>query len=349
MISFASDYIEGCHPRILQVLDETNLEQTEGYGTDPYCDEAREWIRQRFQCPDADVHFLVGGTQTNLLIIAAALRPHEGVISADSGHINVHETGAIEATGHKVLALPCRDGKLNAAEVDNVFSDHETEPSREHMVKPGMIYVSNTTELGTIYKKEELHELYQVARKWDVPLYIDGARLGSALMAPGQDLRAEDLPKICDAFSIGGTKNGLLFGEALVILKDSLKKDFRYIQKQRGAMLAKGRLLGLQFKEVFRDELFFEMAAHENEMAKQLADGLKELGVRFAAEAVSNQIFVVLPNESLRELEKDFVFEVQAKGEKASEIRLCTSWATREEAVRAFLDALRPLSVATAD
>lgn len=346
MISFASDYVEGCHPRILQVLEETNLEQTEGYGTDPYCQEAREQIREVFACPQADVHFLVGGTQTNLLAVTAALRPHEGVIAVLSGHINVHETGAIEAAGHKVLALQGENGKLSAGQVEAALRAHRDEPTREHMVKPGMIYLSNTTELGTLYGKEELRRLYQLAREWQLPLYIDGARLGSALTARGQDLRPEDLPELCDAFSIGGTKNGLLFGEALVILNESLKKDFRYIQKQRGAMLAKGRLLGLQFRELFRDRLFFELAEHENEMARILAEGLSGLGVRFAAEAVSNQIFILLPNATLSQLEKDFVFEVQAAGEKESEIRLCTSWATREESVRAFLEALAPLSVA---
>ena len=252
MYYFKNDYSEGCHPRVLEALTRTNLKSTVGYGMDPYCTQAAELIRDAIQCPHADVHFLVGGTQTNQTAISAFLRPHQCAIAAESGHINVHETGAIEATGHKVITRPGVDGKLTPALIEALVDSHPD----EHMVKPGLVYLSLSTELGTIYTRAELQAISALCRELGLWLYVDGARLACGLTAESCDLVLADLPRLCDAFSIGGTKNGLLFGEALVIVNNALKPDFRYHIKQRGGMLAKGRLLGLQFSALFQDDLY---------------------------------------------------------------------------------------------
>lgn len=340
MISFASDYTEGCHPRILQRLVETNGEQTLGYGEDAYCQRARELIVQRLQAPQAHVHFFVGGTQVNTVAIKSILRPHEGVVCVQTGHINVHESGAIESTGHKVLVVDSPDGKMKPEALDKILSDYHNSPTYEHEVKPGLLYLSNTTETGSVYNKSELEAVCCVAKKWSLPVYLDGARLASALAAPGQTLRLEDLPQMVDAFTLGGTKNGLLFGEALVILNEAMKIDFRSIQKQQGALLAKGRLLGIQFETLFQDDLYLEIGLHENRQAQKLAEGMKALGVEFEQEPVSNQLFVRLDRSLLNLLSQKFIFEEQPTAEGMPVIRLCTSFATTDEAVSAWLEAL---------
>lgn len=308
MIQFQCDYAEGAHEKVLQKLAETNLEQTVGYGMDPYCEAAREKIRELCQTPEADVHFLVGGTQTNTTVIAAALRPYEGVIAADSGHINVHETGAIEACGHKVLALPSEDGKITAEQVETYYKLHINDDSSEHMVKPGMVYISQPTELGTLYTKAELEALYTVCRKNELFLFVDGARLGYGLMAADCDMKLPELAANCDVFYIGGTKVGALFGEAVVINHPALKKDFRYMIKQKGGMLAKGRLLGIQFLALLEDNLYFEISAHADRLAEKLREAIRAAGFSFLVESHTNQVFAILPVKHLRSLAESIVF-----------------------------------------
>lgn len=338
MILFNSDYTEGAHPRLLECLAKTNLEQTVGYGEDEYCEAAREAIRKACACPKADVHFLVGGTQANLTVITAALRPFQGVLCADSGHINVHETGAIEACGHKVLALPSKDGKITAEQIECEMELHLHDESREHTVQPKMVYISHPTEVGTLYTKEELEQLRQVCSAYGLYLFLDGARLGYGLMAPGTDVTLSDLAAYCDVFYIGGTKVGALFGEAVVITNPSLKTDFRYCMKQKGAMLAKGRLLGVQFLELFKDGLYFQISKHAIDMAMMLRDGLREKGYEFYMESVTNQQFIIIEDAKLEAIRKKFgITYMHRHCENQSVIRLCTSWATKEENVKAFL------------
>lgn len=340
MYSFRNDYSEGAHPRVLQALMDTNLEQTVGYGLDPRCETARETIRRLCAAPDADVHFLVGGTQTNLLVIEALLRPYEAVIAAHTGHVNVHETGAIEATGHKVCAVPSPDGKLTPALVESAVNSH----SSEHMVLPRLVYISNTTELGTVYTKAELTALRRCCDENGLLLYLDGARLGSALTSPENDLTLPDLAALTDAFYIGGTKNGALFGEALVLTVPN--DHFRWHIKQRGAMLAKGRLLGIQFQVLLEDGLYFDIARHANELAFRLRDGVAALGYSFPVPSPSNQQFPVLPNgviDRLREL--GYAFETDHAVDDAHTcVRFVTSWATPESAVERFLKDLTDAS-----
>ena len=338
MYSFRNDYSEGAHPRILQALSETNLVQTCGYGLDDYCAEAANLIRQGCGCPSADVHFVVGGTQANLLVIHALLRSFESVIGVTTAHVNVHETGAIEATGHKVCVAASPDGKLTPALVESVVSAH----SSEHMVSPRLVYLSDTTEIGTIYTKKELTALRCCCNEHGLLLFLDGARLGSALTAPGNDLTLSDLAALCDVFTIGGTKNGALFGEALVLTRDDIKPNFRWYMKQRGAILAKGRLLGIQFRELLRDGLYFDLSRHANSMAARLRQGLLEKGYFFPVDSPSNQQFPVLPNEVVRSLQAaGYEFEIDhAVDETHTCIRLVTSWSTPEAAVDSFLSDL---------
>ena len=338
MILFNSDYTEGAHPRILKKLMETNLEQTPGYGEDAYCEAAREAIRKVCDAPEADVHFLVGGTQANFTVISSALKPYHGVLCADTGHINVHETGAVEACGHKVLALPGKDGKITAEQIRNAHDLHWSDESHEHIAQPKMVYISHPTELGTLYTKGELEEIGRVCRECGLYLFLDGARLGYGLMAPGTDVTIADIAKICDVFYIGGTKVGAFFGEAVVIMNPQLKPDFRYCIKQKGGMLAKGRLLGIQFLELFRDGLYFEIAKHAIDMAMILKEGLKEKGYSFFMDSVTNQQFIMIEDEKLEKIrEKYGVTYQQRYDETHSVIRLCTSWATTEENVRSLL------------
>jgi len=340
MISFKNDYSEGAHPRILQAMLETNFKQETGYGEDSFSQEAKELIKQKLGNDTVDIHFLTGGTQTNLVAISAFLRPHEAAIAAQTGHIFVHETGAIEATGHKVLTVNVTDGKLTPAKVQEVLDIH----TDEHMVKPKLVYISNTTEVGTVYTKTELEDLSRFCREKGLYLFMDGARLGSALCSAGNDLELSDLPGLLDAFYIGGTKNGALLGEALVISNESLKTDFRYHMKQKGALLAKGRVIGIQFRELFREDLFYTCALHANKMAYKLRDGLKEAGVNFISESNSNQIFPVVSNSLLKELQKKYSFEIWAKpDEEHTVIRFVTSWATHEQDVDALIKDIQEL------
>lgn len=339
MILFNSDYTEGAHPKIMQRLMETNLEQTVGYGEDEYCETARDAIRKACDAPEADVHFLVGGTQANFTVISSALRSFQGVLCADSGHINVHETGAVEATGHKVLALPGTDGKINAKQVKEAFELHWKDDAHEHIVQPKMVYISHPTELGTLYTKAELEALHDVCQECGLYLYLDGARMGYGLAAPGTDVTLADVARYCDVFYIGGTKVGALFGEAVVICNPLLKPDFRYCIKQHGGMLAKGRLLGVQFLELFKDGLYYEISKHAIDMAMLLKDGLTKKGYTFFKESVTNQQFIILDDTKLEEITKKYGVTYQERyDESRSVIRLCTSWATKEEDVKAFLE-----------
>ena len=343
MIYFRNDYSEGAHPKVLQALVETNLVSTPGYGCDEYCACARELLRERFACPNADVHFLVGGTQTNLTAAAAFLRPWEAIIAADTGHIAVHETGAIEATGHKVYVVPGVDGKLAPDAIRTAVRDHQT-GTEEHMVLPRMVYVSDSTELGTIYTRAELQALSDTCRELGLYLYLDGARMAMALTAQGNDLVPEDFAQLCDAFYLGGTKNALLFGEALVIVNNALNPYFRNVMKQHGGMLAKGRLLGVQFAAILQDDLWLQTARHANELAQRLAAALTAMGVPLYAASPTNQVFPIFTNAQVEALRQDFSFEFIARvDENHSAIRFVTSWATRPEDVETLLEAVRSL------
>lgn len=340
MISFRNDYSEGAHPRVLEALARNNLTTTCGYGMDSFCDEARSVIRRRFACPDADVHFLVGGTIANTTVIAASLRPWEAVIAAETGHINVHETGAIEASGHKVCAIDAPDGKLTCALVREVLRRH-CDGQDEHMVLPRMVYVSNATELGTIYTKAELTALHKLCREKGLYLFLDGARMAASLVAQGNDLAPEDYAQCCDVFYIGGTKNGLLFGEAVVITNDALKPYFRNMIKQRGSMFAKGFLFGTQFCAYFEDELWLDMARHAVQQAQRIAAAAVEKGYRLYADSPTNQIFVILSHEQIAALGQRFAFECNGRVDETHEaVRFVCSWATRSEDVDALIDAL---------
>lgn len=338
MYSFKNDYSEGAHPNILNRLVVSNLEQTTGYGEDSYTLEAEELLKKEIGNPNAQIHLLSGGTQVNLTAISAFLRPHEAAIAVHTGHIFTHETGAIEATGHKVIAMVSEDGKMTPGLVQEAVDMH----TDEHMVKPKLVYISNSTEIGTIYSKEEIVALSEVCKANNLIFYMDGARLGSALCARDNDVTMQDIASYVDAFYIGGTKNGALIGEALIIINDKLKSDFRYFIKQKGGLLAKGRLLGIQFVELFKDGLFYQLAEHANKMASLLQEGIEEAGYPFMIPSPSNQIFPILPNTVIAELEKKYSFIVWKKvGGEHSVIRLVTSWATPEEAVCTFIHDLK--------
>ena len=341
---FNSDYLEGAHPVIMARLFETNLEQTPGYGEDEHCERARAMIRDLCDAPDADVHFLVGGTQTNFTFLSAVLKPWQGVISADTGHIAVHETGAVEATGHKVIALPGVDGRLLAADVDAYCQQHFADESHEHMVMPGAVYISNPTEVGTLYNREALCDLREVCDRWGLILFLDGARLGYGLASPENDLDLPFIAAVTDAFYIGGTKQGLLFGEALVITREALQPDFRYMIKQKGGMLAKGRLLGVQFETAFEGDLYMDMARHAIALALRLKEALTEMGVPFMIDSPTNQQFPILPDALLEQLRQDFSYATIQRIDPAhTAVRFCTSWATRPEDVEALIETIREL------
>lgn len=345
MIYFNNDYSEGCHEKILEALIRTNNDQTPGYGTDSYCEKAAAYIRKHCNREDLSVHFLVGGTQTNLTVIAAALRPHQGVLCADSGHIHVHETGAVESTGHKVLALPATDGKITAAQIKDYVSAHYADDAFEHIVQPKLVYLSQSTEFGTLYSLEELSNISAVCKECGLYLFVDGARLAYALTAEGNDVTLEGLAQLCDVFYIGGTKCGALFGEAVVITNALLNQDFRYMIKQRGGMLAKGRLLGVQFAALFEKNLYYEIAERANKLADQIRTVLAQLQYPLFVNGVSNQIFVTLPDSVLEKLEKEFVFSAQCRVDDAHRVvRICTSWATTQENTEKLCCALRNYS-----
>ena len=340
MYSFKNDYSEGAHRSILEAFLETNLEQENGYGEDSFTEKAIELIRKQVNDKNTSIHFLSGGTQTNLIAISAFLRPHEAVISANTGHILVHETGAIEATGHKIISVYSNDGKLNIEKIEKVLKEHND----EHMVKPRLVYISNSTEIGTIYSKKEMETLYNYCKNNKLILYVDGARLGSALCSEENDLSLEDLNNFSDVFYIGGTKNGALFGEALIISNESLKEDFRYHIKQKGGLLAKGRALGLQFYKLFENNLYFDLASIANQRAKTLSTELKKMGFNFLVDSPSNQIFPILPNKLIKEIEKKYSFYIWERFDhNSSVIRLVTSWATSEEKVTEFIDEVKKL------
>ncbi len=345
MIYFNCDYNEGAHPDILKRLSDSNFEQSPGYGNDTHCKNAKELILAACGNPDADIYFMVGGTPANLTTVSAALRPHQGVISADTGHINVHESGAIEATGHKVLALPGVEGKITAAQVKEVVDSHNSDGARTHTVQPKMVYISHPTELGTLYTKAELEALSAVCKANGLYLYLDGARMGYALTSDKNDLQLSDFAQLCDAFYIGGTKVGALFGEALLILNPNLKPDFAYIIKQKGGLLAKGRLLGIQFEGLFTDELYFKMGAHANACANVIRAALVEGGFSFLADSPTNQLFPILPNQMLEQLRYEFVYEtMQAASSTHTVVRFCTSWATKPEDAEKLAARIRALS-----
>ncbi len=339
MYSFKNDYSEGCHPNILGKLLKTNLEQQDGYGEDIYSNEAREFIKKKIENPNAEIHFVSGGTQANLIVIASVLKSYESVICANTGHINVLEAGSIEATGHKINVVNSNDGKIKTDDIKAVLNEHTTVP---HMVKPKMVYISNSTEIGTVYKKEELETMSSFCKNNDLYLFVDGARLGSALCAKNNDLTLSDFSRLTDIFYIGGTKNWALLGEAIIINNDELKKVLSYHIKQRWALTAKGRILGIQFLELFREDLFFTLAKHANAMAMELATSIKNKGYSFLTEPISNQIFPILPNDLINELSMKYGFNIWGKiDDSRSVIRLVTSWATDEKIVNQFIDDLK--------
>lgn len=341
MIYFDTDYMAGAHPLVMQRLAETNLEMTPGYGTDEYTKAAKKRIKEVCGAPDADVHFLVGGTQTNATAIDGLLAHHEGVLAAETAHINVHESGAIEATGHKVLTLPSHEGKVWAADVKEYIKQFYADETYEHMVAPGMVYVSQPTEYGTLYSHQELKALHEVCQEAEIPLYVDGARLGYALAAETADITLKDLAHLCDVFYIGGTKVGALFGEALVVTRSKLLPHFFPLIKQHGALLAKGRLLGVQFDTLFTDNLYLKIGAHAVKLAMKLKRAFVEKGYELFIDSPTNQQFVRLPNEKMDELAKVASFELWGpRGETTSVIRMVTSWATREEDVDALIELL---------
>lgn len=345
MIYFNSDYLEGAHPKIMELLLQSNLEQTTGYGEDNYCEKARVLIRKACSADDAYVQFLVGGTQTNMTVISALLRPHQGVLSADSGHIHVHETGAVESYGHKVLALSGKDGKLSAAQVRQAVETHRTDPSFEHMVQPKMVYISHPTETGTTYTKAELEALSGTCRELGLYLYLDGARLAYGMAAGDSDLNLPDIARLCDVFYIGGTKCGALFGEAVVICNDKLQQDFRYIVKQKGGMLAKGRLLGLQFIGLFEDDLYTQLGQHAIRLADKLREAIKANGIPLINPNTTNQIFISLSKEQAEALSGEFTLGyTEAIDADHVLMRICTSWATKEEHVDALIAAMNRIS-----
>ena len=342
MIYFHNDYHEGCHPKVMEKLTQLQGQQMNGYGMDTCCEGAAAKIRTACGKDDLAVHFLVGGTQTNLTVIAAALRPHHGVIGAESAHIHVHETGAVEAAGHKVLALPTEDGKISARQVEALVSAHHESGDAEHMVKPKMVYISHPTEWGTIYSKTELEELSAVCRKWGLYLFVDGARLGYGLTARDSDVTLADLALLCDVFYIGGTKVGAMFGEAVVISNPAIGEDFRYLIKQRGAMLAKGWLLGAQFDALFTDDLYLSISAHANAMAQQIRSCLEELGYPMVTDTTTNQLFPILPDDLLSRLCGEVTFsEMHRVDESHRAVRFCTSWATTQQQVDILCNLLR--------
>lgn len=344
MIQFQCDYNEGAHPLIMQRLCETNMEQTVGYGEDRYCEEARALIKKACEREDVDVHLLVGGTQTNTTVISHTLRPYQGVLTAVSGHINVHETGAIEATGHKVLAITSEDGKLTALQIEEAMQAHLNEDGPEHMVQPGMVYISFPTEVGTVYNCAELQEISEVCHKYSLPLFVDGARLGYGLCSPESDITLPQLAKLADVFYIGGTKVGALFGEAVVITNEALKRDFRYSIKRHGGMLAKGRLLGIQFVTLFTDNLYLKIAQHAIDEAMRIKEVLKKKGVAFLMDSPTNQQFPIFSNAQLEILTKEFLFSVwQRIDEEHTAVRICTSWATESENADKLISAIEQL------
>ncbi len=336
--SFLNDYSEGAHPKVLEALVRSNMVQQTPYGDDDYSNKAKALIKNKIDNQNVDVNFVSGGTQANLIIISSALKSHESVISANTGHITLREAGAIEATGHKINSVISNDGKLTKQNIIEVLKEHDF---GAHVVKPKMVYISNATEIGTIYTKTELEGLSDFCKNNDLYLFLDGARLGSALTTTNNDLTLSDIVNLTDIFTIGGTKSGALIGEAIVITNEKLKEDFPFHIKQRGAMLSKGRILGIQFLELFKDDLFFDLAKHSNKMASKLSEAIIANGFKMSSNSTSNQIFPILPNQLIDELEKKFEFYRWSKiDDEFTTLRLVTSWATDETKVNEFIDEL---------
>lgn len=332
MIRFDCDYLEGAHKDIIDALVRTNMEQTCGYAEDSYSENARKLIRKECKNEDADVHFLVGGTQTNTTVIAASLRPYQGVVCAETGHINVHESGAVEGTGHKVISLPSVNGKVIADELEKYLADYWKNQTHEHMVQPAMLYISQPTETGTLYSLKELQKLRRICDKYSLYIYVDGARLGYGLASCENDVSLPELTKLTDVFYIGGTKVGALFGEAVVITNSTIKKDFRYMQKRQGGMFAKGRLLGIQFQEMFKDGLYYRLGKNGTDTAMRVRKAFCNAGFPFYCDSPTNQQFPVLPDVVIKKLSEKFVFEYWCRiDDSHSCVRVCTSWATTEE------------------
>lgn len=338
MLSFENDYLEGAHEKVLNRLVETNRVQAAGYGFDHFTEQAIQQIKNRINCPKATVRFLVGGTQTNQVVINSVLESYEGVISADTGHVAVHEGGAIEYSGHKVLAIPSSEGKITAKGVEDYLDTFNSDFKRDHMVFPGMVYISHPTEYGTLYTKPELESLSKVCQKHNLPLFMDGARLGYGLMSDQSDLTIEDVAKYCDIFYIGGTKIGALCGEAIVFTKQNEPKQFTTRIKHHGALLAKGRLTGIQFLELFNDDLYFKISRHAIEMANKMKAGFLEKGYQLYFDSPTNQQFFILSNEKISELEQKVKFAIWEKyDDQHRVVRFATSWATIEENVDQLL------------
>lgn len=339
MYNFASDYLEGAHPQVLEALNQSNLMQTPGYGMDDYCASTKAILKKQLKRDDVDIHFLVGGTQTNMIVISAALKPYQAVITVDSGHINTHETGAVEFTGHKILTRQHKDGKLTVEMIESILKEHPD----EHMVQPKMVYISQTTEYGTYYTLAQLKEIYECCQRHQLYLFVDGARLGSALVLPDAP-QLEDLARYSDVFYIGGTKMGALFGECLVIVHDDLKPDFRYHMKQKGAMLAKGRLLGVQFGALFSHDLYQKIGIHENQCADILRQGFVDCGYSMYIDSPSNQLFPIVDKKTYEYISKEYIttFMFDIDEEKCC-IRLVTSWATHLQACHDFVHYLQQM------
>lgn len=341
MLSFVNDYSEGAHPAVLEALVRTNLQQEPGYGEDAFCTSAREKIREACEDPTADVFFLAGGTQTNQVVIDTMLAAYEGVVACESGHVSMHEAGAIEFTGHKVLTLPQHEGKMRADELDEFVAGFYADGNHEHMVFPGMVYISHPTEYGTLYTLAELEALHEVCERWKLPLYMDGARLGYGLVTPGNDVTLPDVARLTDVFYIGGTKVGALIGEAVVFPRAGMPSHFVTMVKQHGALLAKGRVLGVQFDALFTDELYTRIARNAIECADVLRAALAERGYQFLVENPTNQVLVMLDNDRLAELEQQVAVCFWEKADAThTAVRFCTSWATRREDVEALIELL---------
>ena len=343
IIRFETDYQEGCHPKILERLSQTNFEQTSGYGVDVHTERAKQLIRDVIAKPEAEIYFLVGGTQTNTTVIKYFLRPCEGVISVSTGHINVHESGAIEATGHKVLTIPGKNGLLDPSDLKNYLEKFYADPTYDHMVQPGMVYVSYSSELGTLYTKKMLEEIKAICEEYKLKLFIDGARLGAGLTSEASDLTIKDIANLCDAFYIGGTKTGALFGEAVVFPKERAK-NFTTLIKQQGGLLAKGRLLGVQFEALFEDDLYFQNARHSNIQAMKIKKAFAEKGIKFLIDSPTNQQFPILTREQNDKLAEKFSFELwEPLDDENLAVRFCTSWATTDENINELVKAIKNL------
>ncbi len=344
MVSFRNDYNELCHPDVLKRLSESSNVSYVGYGCDDVCKSARKKIQDVLQC-ESDVHFLVGGTQSNMVVISSILRPYQGVISAVSGHINGHETGAVESLGHKIITIDSNDGKIYPTSIKKIMDDFNGDSNHEHTVMPAMVYISNPTELGTIYTYDELKQLKDVCTSYKIPLFLDGARLAYALSAKGNDVQLKDYKDLVDVFYIGGTKCGAMFGEAIVFNDLNLGKDFRFSMKQKGAMLAKGFILGLQFDELFSNNLYYRIGEYANNIASYLDDELQKLGITMFSERFSNQLFIVLDNSTIDKLRENYEFEVWGKvNDNQTCIRLVVSWATKMNGVHQLIEDLKNIT-----